>query len=231
MKMSDMDIYLEIGQKKVIACALAWPGWCRSGKDEGAALTALLATAPRYATILAQAQVEFQPPKRLADLVVVEQLVGNSTTDYGVPNIAAAADQPSVTAGDVEHFQALLTAYWQALVQTVATAQGRALRKGPRGGGRDLDGIVQHLLHANDSYIRRLSFSHKTPSDVVADDVPHEAARTQQAIGEALAVALRGDLPARGPRGGAIWLPRYFVRRAGWHLLDHIWEIEDRLID
>jgi hypothetical protein len=24
------------------------------------------------------------------------------------------------------------------------------------------------------------------------------------------------------------WTPRYFVRRAAWHALDHAWEIEDR---
>ena len=32
-----------------------------------------------------------------------------------------------------------------------------------------------------------------------------------------------------GPRGGKRWPPRYFVRREAWHVLDHIWEIEDRL--
>ena len=37
-----------------------------------------------------------------------------------------------------------------------------------------------------------------------------------------------GELPSRGPRGGVIWPPRYFVRRVAWHLLDHLWEIEDR---
>jgi hypothetical protein len=27
-----------------------------------------------------------------------------------------------------------------------------------------------------------------------------------------------------------IWTPRRFVRRTAWHLFDHLWEIEGRLI-
>ena len=28
------DVYLELGTKRVFACALEWPGWCRGGRDE-----------------------------------------------------------------------------------------------------------------------------------------------------------------------------------------------------
>ena len=38
-----------------------------------------------------------------------------------------------------------------------------------------------------------------------------------------------GEIPAVGPRGGRRWSARYFVRRAAWHVLDHAWEIEDRI--
>ncbi len=40
--------------------------------------------------------------------------------------------------------------------------------------------------------------------------------------------AVNEGLPEAGPRGGKIWLPRRFVHRAAWHVLDHAWEIEDR---
>lgn len=47
--MTDSDslyqIYLEVGQKKVFAAAIHWPGWCRVGKDEAMAVQALLAAA------------------------------------------------------------------------------------------------------------------------------------------------------------------------------------------
>ena len=37
------------------------------------------------------------------------------------------------------------------------------------------------------------------------------------------------EWPGRSRSGGARWTPRYFVRRAAWHVLDHAWELEDRL--
>ena len=53
-------------------------------------------------------------------------------------------------------------------------------------------------------------------------------ARTRQAILTTLSAAVRGEVPAREPRGGPRWTPRYFVRRLAWHELDHAWEIENR---
>lgn len=47
---------------------------------------------------------------------------------------------------------------------------------------------------------------------------------------EALALAAHGEIPVRAPRDGVRWTPHYFVRRAAWHVPEHAWEIEDRLI-
>ena len=55
-----------------------------------------------------------------------------------------------------------------------------------------------------------------------------EQRRLRDAVLAGLAAAARSEIPARGPRGGLRWRPRYFVRRVAWHLLDHAWEIEDR---
>jgi hypothetical protein len=48
------------------------------------------------------------------------------------------------------------------------------------------------------------------------------------AVLDGLDRAKAGTLPGGGPRGGAMWTPRRFLRRAAWHVLDHAWEIEDR---
>lgn len=37
-----IEVYIEAGKKRVFAGAIDWPGWCRSGHDEQAALQALL---------------------------------------------------------------------------------------------------------------------------------------------------------------------------------------------
>ena len=42
------------------------------------------------------------------------------------------------------------------------------------------------------------------------------------------AASAHGEVASHGPRGGVRWSARYFVRRAAWHALDHVWEIEDR---
>ena len=45
----------------------------------------------------------------------------------------------------------------------------------------------------------------------------------------AAGLAAAGKIPPVGPRGGVRWTARTFVRRLTWHILDHAWEIEDRL--
>jgi hypothetical protein len=82
------------------------------------------------------------------------------------------------------------------------------------------------VLNAEASYLRRLA---QKPELDEKDDLAVSMQRMRQAETAALRAAIRGEIPERGPRGGAIWPPRYFVRRAGWHILDHAWEIEDRI--
>ena len=82
------------------------------------------------------------------------------------------------------------------------------------------------MLGADASYLARLAWKLEKRE---AED-PHAALdRTRRAVLDALGAAERGELPTRGPRVGVIWTPRYFVRRLAWHVLDHAWEIEDRI--
>jgi len=46
-----VDVVLEVGAKRVFATAVDWPGWCRSGRTEEAALENLLSYADRYAPV------------------------------------------------------------------------------------------------------------------------------------------------------------------------------------
>ena len=82
------QIALEIGRKRVIASALAWPGWARVGRDEQAALETLCAYGPRYQRAIGPAMPDLRTPERVDELVVVERLGGDATTDYGVPVVA-----------------------------------------------------------------------------------------------------------------------------------------------
>ena len=101
--------------------------------------------------------------------------------------------------------------------KAVSAAEGKELRKGPRGGGRELEGIIRHVLGAESGYLARLAWKHKLDESA---DLSEELERTRQAVLDALAAAAHGELPKRGPRGGAIWTPRYFVRRLGGYTGD-----------
>lgn len=222
-----LDVYLEIGPKRTFAGALDWPGWNRVGPNEEEALQALVEYGPRYARVLEGASPGFRLPASVADLRVVERLEGTRTTDFGAPDAMPAQDSEVLDGADLERYETLLGAYWQAFAETASGAMGRELRKGPRGGGRDVDEIVAHVLSAEAAYLRRLG--RKVDLDE-AEPVRAQIARVQQEELEALAAGARGELPEQGPRGGKMWPVRYFVRRSGWHVLDHLWEIEDRLL-
>jgi hypothetical protein len=224
--LNKINVYLEIGQKRTFAGALDWPGWCRGSRDEAAALQALFDYGPRYARVLHAAPIEFQTPAAVSEFAVVEQLEGNATTDFGAPSLAPSSDTKPLDDAELQRLQTLLKVCWQAFDTAVQTASGKELRKGPRGGGRDLAGIVQHVLGAEAGYLTRLAWKVKQSE---AEDLSDELSRTREAVLNALAAAARGEIPEHGPRGGVIWTPRYFVRRVAWHVLDHVWEIEDRL--
>jgi hypothetical protein len=59
------EVYLEVGAKRVFACGVDWPGWCRSGRDETTALQALLDSGPRYAAVVRSSRLGFEAPTRL----------------------------------------------------------------------------------------------------------------------------------------------------------------------
>lgn len=222
-----IDVYLEIGKKRTFAGAIDWPGWCRSGRDEGTALQALIDYGPRYARILHAAGIGFQTPADPSTFTVIERLEGNANTDFGAPDVAPSSDAQPIDATELRRFQMLLEAYWQAFDVAVQAATGKELRKGPRGGGRDLEGIVRHVIGAETAYLARLAWKLEKRE---AENLHEEVSRTRQAVLDALIATAHGELPKRGPRGGVIWTPRYFVRRVAWHVLDHAWEIEDRVM-
>lgn len=199
-----MKVYLEVGAKKVFACSLDWPGWCRSGKDEALALEALDAYAERYAIVAKRAKIPF----KVGAVDVVERLEGNATTDFGAPAMVATADHERLTPKQAERLAVLLDASWKVFDDVVKGAPG-SLRKGPRGGGRDRDKIVEHVANAQEAYARKLGLRNASRDDLL------DAVR-----------AARDATPVK--ENG--WPPRYAVRRIAWHVIDHAWEIEDRSI-
>jgi hypothetical protein len=211
------SVYLELGSKKVFACALDWPGWCRSGRNEELALEALAAYADRYAEVAKEARIDF-PAGAGERLKVVERLPGSGKTDFGLPGELAADDAKRTTRAQAERLAALVAAAW-AVFDRVRAAAPAELRKGPRGGGRDRDKMVDHVLGAEAAYARQLGI--KLPQPAIDDRAAIAALR------EAILAVLREPSDGSPPKPKG-WPPRYAARRIAWHVLDHAWEMQDR---
>ncbi|MGH2589670.1 MAG: hypothetical protein ACRDGW_02600, partial [Actinomycetota bacterium] len=119
-----LPVCLEVGRKRVFAGAVDWPGWCRSGRDEDAAIEALFAYAPRYARVLRGIRLGFEAPPDPSALTVVERLTGNATTDFGAPDVPPSADAQPVTDQDLARFTTLLRACWRAFDRAAVKAEG-----------------------------------------------------------------------------------------------------------
>jgi hypothetical protein len=207
MPAEPIPVYLEVGSKKVFACAVDWLGWCRAAKDEEGALEALAAYTERYRAVAEQAGLRF--PKTPSDLDVVERVKGNATTDFGAPGVVPKLDGEAVTEAQAARHVKLLQASW-AVLERIAEGAPESLRKGPRGGGRDRSKIVAHVIDAEGGYARMIGIKGVKPPEL------------RSAIVELLGKPSEGPLRENG------WPARYAARRIAWHALDHAWEIEDR---
>jgi hypothetical protein len=212
-----LRVCLEVGRKRTFASALDWPGWCRSGRGEDPAVAELIEYADRYAPVARAAGLAL-PDTAGVEVRVVETVPGDGTTDFGAPGKVCDADRAPLTADEARRQVALLRATWQ-LFDAVVAGSSETLRKGPRGGGRDRDPMVNHVLGAEAAYARKLGVRLKAPDR--DDRAAVEELRT--AVAEVLAAASTGEPPV--PRG---WPPRYAARRIAWHVLDHAWEMQDK---
>ncbi len=198
-------VYLEVGTRKTFACSLDWPGWCRAAKTEEEALEALADYAGRYRRVAEEADVRF-PNTVGDDFEVVERLKGDTTTDFGAPHIPAGADDTPLTKAQAERLATLVGATW-TVFDRVVKASPPALRRGPRGGGRDRDKMVAHVVDAEAAYFAKVGA--KDGRDAFLEGL--RAARQPQP-----------ELKTKS------WPWRYTARRVAWHVLDHAWEMEDR---
>ncbi|GAB3898111.1 hypothetical protein GCM10027612_55630 [Microbispora bryophytorum subsp. camponoti] len=119
-------VYLELGPKKVFACSIDWPGWCRIGRTEEAALDTLVDYTPRFRTIAERAGLEFTP----GDPAVVERVRGDRTTDFGAISAIPDFDREPVEAPEAARAVALARAAWAVLAE-VAAASPRSCARAP----------------------------------------------------------------------------------------------------
>ena len=199
--MAASRVYLEQGKTSVFAVSLDWPGWCRRAKTAELALEALDDYRRRYAKIPSI-------PFRAGNLEVVATLTGNATTDFGAPDARGPFDERVLAPEELSRQIAILQDCWNYFDDVVDHAPA-TLRRGPRGGGRDRDAVVDHVREAERHYCSRAGYR-------VAPRTPWDEQR------DVVVTTLRAETHA------AKWPAAYAIRRCAWHIVDHAWEIEDK---
>ena len=149
-----LNIAIEIGPKgkKTVAVAQDWPGLSRGAASEELAIKKLSDYLPRYASIASRAGLPFDHDR----LEVVERYQGTGSTDFwGISFAFSEFDRQAHSDDELERELALMRGCW-AEFDDVRHRVSAELRKGPRGGGRDRDRIVQHTISVEYDWSPRL---------------------------------------------------------------------------
>jgi hypothetical protein len=217
---NQLRVTVELGPKgkKVAAVAPDWPGLERGGKTRDFAIEALHDYIPRYAAVatLAGMEAEFA---EITDVDVVEEYRGPGSTDFwGISFGFSSIDEARMSSEDLERQLSLVQACWR-FFDDVRGRVSPEMRKGPRGGGRERDVIVRHVVANEQDWAKKIGLR-TTDDAVVTDDDGLKAWR------DAYCTALRSfhsdDKIARN------WPLRYLIRHTAYHVLDHAWEMEDK---
>jgi hypothetical protein len=204
--------------KKAVAFAVDWPGWSRGAKTPELALELLRSYRDRYRPIADAAGLtrRFTAGGRL-DVVADE--VGTGSTDFwGISFAPSGLEDEPMRKPELERKLALLQACWDFFDQ-VASRVSPEMQKGPRGGGRERDEIVRHVLR-----VERLDCANRVGLGLPDDDVPLDALRDHRA---SYVAAMRAYNAGEGDRMRKWNLP-FLIRHSAFHTMDHAWEMEDK---
>lgn len=215
-------VTLEIGPKgkKVVAVAPDWPGLERGAKTEEEAIARLRSYFPRYSRVarLAGMGKEFNPHN---EIDMVEAYPGTGSTDFwGISFAFSSIDQQEMNGDELDRELKLLQGSW-AFFDEVRSRVSAEMQKGPRGGGRDRDGIVRHTLLTEQDWAKKIQVI-TLPGDLFSD-------AGLRAHRDAFCQAVR-DYHSKGMLAGKVakWPLRFLIRHTAFHTLDHTWEMEDK---
>ena len=195
--------------KRSVAFGIDWPGWSRGAKSAELAVETLESYRERYRPVagLAGMAREFDTA---GPLEIVENRIGTGSTDFwGISFSPSATEQGPMGEAEIERAITLLRACW-AFFDSVAARVSPAMRKGPRGGGRDRDRIIRHTIGLR---------------------IPEEAALTPDGLRqhrESYVAAMRAYNAGEVKRRMRSWTLPFLIRHSAFHTLDHAWEMEDK---
>jgi hypothetical protein len=205
--------------KKAVAFAVDWPGWSRGAKTPDAALELLESYRERYRPIAVAARMtrEFDDA---GPLRVVEDAVGPGSTDFwGISFAPSGLEREPMDKAELARKIKLLRACW-AFFDAMGSRVSTEMRKGPRGGGRERDEIIRHVIrNESEDFAKRLGLR-----------VPENGALTPKGLRdyrETYVATMRTYNAGEGKRMRSWNLP-FVIRHSAFHTMDHAWEMQDK---
>jgi hypothetical protein len=217
---SELRVTLEVGPKerKVVAVAPDWPGLERGAKTGEAAIDKLQSYLPRYAKVAKLAGMDAQFAA-ITNVDVMEQHRGTGSTDFwGISFAFSSIDGRDMSSKELERELSLMQAGW-TFFDDVRLRVSAEMQKGPRGGGRDRDRIVRHVVGVEQDWATKVGV--RTPEDAVVTD--HDGLKAYR---DAYCTAIR-TFHSEG-KMARTWPLRYLIRHTAYHTMDHAWEMEDK---
>jgi hypothetical protein len=217
---ADLRVLVEQGPKgkRWVAIAADWPGLERGGRDEDAAVAKLRDYVPRYVRVAERAGLGHGlrgDPK----LNVIGRYTGTGSTDFwGISFAPSDLDRVPIDEATFERQVKLLRAAWGEF-DAMADRVSADLRPGSRGGGRDRDRIVRHVLATEGGdFSKRVN----VPAELEELSTPMGLAAHRDRYVDAMRVWYAAGRPLGN------WTIPYLLRHSAYHALDHAWEMEDR---
>jgi len=206
--------------KRAVAFSPDWPGWNRGAKSAELALETLEAYRERYRPVagIAGLQGEFDTA---GPLEIAEDMVGTGMTDFwGISYSPASIEHEPMGDAELERAVTLLRACW-TFFDGVAARVSPEMRKGPRGGGRDRERIIRHVIrNESEDFAKQVGLR-----------IPEEGALTPDGLRQYrddYVAAMRAYNAGEIERRKRSWTLPFLIRHSAYHTLDHAWEMEDK---
>lgn len=206
--------------KRAVAFSPDWPGWSRGAKTAELAVETLESYRERYRPVAALAGMaaEFNAA---GPLEIVEDRIGPGSTDFwGISYAASSTEHDPMADAVLERGIALLRACWEYF-DGVAARVSPEMRKGPRGGGRDRDRIIRHVIRTeSEDFAKQVGLR-----------IPEEAALNPEGLRQHrtdYVAAMRAYNAGEVERRMRSWTLPFLIRHSAYHTLDHAWEMEDK---
>ncbi|HEX3266186.1 MAG TPA: hypothetical protein VHR16_11005 [Candidatus Limnocylindrales bacterium] len=215
-----LPVLIEAGPKgkRLVAVATSWPGLERNGKTEEEAVAKLASYLPRYASVARRAGLG-TAFEALTEPKVVGHYTGTGSTDFwGISFAPSPLDREPYEAATFDRQVALLEAVWAEFDATTKRVTGE-LKLGPRGGGRERDHVIRHVL-ANEGQ----DFAKRVHAPAELEDL--QTPNGLKAHRRRFVAAMRAWYAEGKPLGN--WTVPYLLRHTAYHALDHAWEMQDR---